>query len=141
VRLLLDPGFDLHRAVVLADGPALESSPGFRGDSRITRLRPDHIDLTAELSEPGCVVLLDLYDPGWRATVDGRPVPIERANYGFRAVALPAGQHTVSMVYRPPAVTLGVLVSALSLIGVGLGIARSRGRPASEGPPLRPSQK
>jgi uncharacterized membrane protein YfhO len=73
--------------------------------------------------------------------VDGRPVPIERANYAFRAVALPAGQHTVSMVYRPPAVTLGVLVSALSLIGVGLGIARSRGRPASEGPPLRPSQK
>ena len=49
----------------------------------------------------GWLVVSDGFVPGWRAELDGRPTPILRADYAFRAVAIPAGRHTVVMRYRP----------------------------------------
>ena len=58
------------------------------------------------------------YYPGWRATVDGQPAPIERANYAFRAVYVPAGQHTVQFVFDPLIWKVGLAVSGLTLLGL-----------------------
>jgi uncharacterized membrane protein YfhO len=80
-------------------------------------MRPDHVAIDASLSRDGWVVLVDAYDPGWRATVDGRPVPLLRANAAFRAVAVPSGRHRIEMRYRPRAVVMGLIAS-----GAGLGI-------------------
>jgi hypothetical protein len=41
----------------------------------------------------------DGYHPGWKAYVDGKQVPIELANLGFKAVALKQGTHRVRFVY------------------------------------------
>ena len=62
--------------------------------------------LEAELSQAGYVVLVDGYDPGWRATIDGRGVPVLRANVAFRAVAVPPGRHVIEYRYRPTSVAL-----------------------------------
>jgi hypothetical protein len=43
----------------------------------------------------------DNYDRFWTATVDGSPVPIYRANYTYKAVRLPAGEHVVDWHYNP----------------------------------------
>ena len=58
-----------------------------------------------------------------RAVAGGRRVPIHRADYTFRAVALPAGATTVEFVYQPASVRIGLLVSlstvaALAFVGV-----------------------
>ncbi len=55
----------------------------------------------------GFVVLSDQFYPGWRAYVDGRESPIYRANYLFRAVPVPAGEHVVEFTYQPVSVGLG----------------------------------
>jgi uncharacterized membrane protein YfhO len=97
------------------------------GTSRITASRPDRVELEASLSAPGYVVLLEGFDPGWQARVDGEAVPILRANTLFRAVAAPAGHHKVELVYRPRGVRVGLTVSGLSLaVAVGWWF-RSRG--------------
>jgi len=71
------------------------------------------------------VVLSDTYDPGWKATVDGLPSRVERANGAFRAVRLEAGRHLVEMVYRPASVVAGAALSAVSLLAGGVsGAAR-----------------
>lgn len=49
----------------------------------------------------GWLVLSDRFVPGWRASLDGAPVPILRADLAFRAVEVPAGRHLVEMTYRP----------------------------------------
>jgi len=77
---------------------------------------------------PGYAVLADAYAPGWRATLDDRPVPILRADGLFRAVALPAGEHTVVMEYRPAEVVAGLVLGFVGVLLVTLyGVAaRSR---------------
>jgi uncharacterized membrane protein YfhO len=63
------------------------------------------------------VVLLDGFAPGWRARVDGEPVAVARANLAFRAVAVPAGTHTIELTYRPAALLVGLGLSVLALAG------------------------
>jgi uncharacterized membrane protein YfhO len=86
------------------------------------------IDVNAP--QPGYLVLTDAYYPGWIATVDGQAVEIERANIMFRAVRVPAGQHSVEFHYQPQSLSLGLLISIGTmavLFGAGL-IARRRNR-------------
>jgi len=64
---------------------------------------------------PGFLVVTELYDRDWRATVDGRPAPIYPADVAFRAVPLPAGQSEVIFVYRPRALYLGAAISLAAL--------------------------
>jgi hypothetical protein len=119
---LLDPAFDPRAEIVLIDGAPLRAEAGFRGSSRILEFTPDRVRLEADLGAPGYVVLVDAYDPGWHATVDGQPAAALRANVAFRAVRVTAGHHVVEWRYRPAALRTGSGLSLLALV-VGLGAA------------------
>ena len=135
-RALLDPGFDLRTTATLDEDAPSTSAADVTGTSWIATHAPDRVELSVEASAPGYVVLVDGYDPGWEATVDGRASRVYRANYGFRAVAVPAGEHVVQMRYRPLAVTAGLLVSSLALAGTLLAAAAAllRSRAGGAGP-------
>jgi hypothetical protein len=49
----------------------------------------------------GWLVLSDLDYPGWEATVDGMPVPIQTTNAALRGVCVPEGSHRVVFEFRP----------------------------------------
>jgi len=51
---------------------------------------------------------------GWRATVDGEPAALLRADGRHRAVAVPAGRHAVTFRYEPPGLWPGVALTLLS---------------------------
>jgi uncharacterized membrane protein YfhO len=61
-------------------------------------------------------VLADSYYPGWTVHVNGKDEIIRRANLFFRAVALPAGQHTVEFQYAPMSFKVGLIVSLATII-------------------------
>ncbi|MBL8220310.1 MAG: hypothetical protein JNL62_13845 [Bryobacterales bacterium] len=61
--------------------------------------------------EGGGFVLKEQFAPGWRATVDGRPVPVERESLAFQRIAVPAGKHLVAFRYSSPALPWGAAVS------------------------------
>jgi hypothetical protein len=66
---------------------------------------------------PGRLVLNDLFFPGWRAFIDGSPVPIERVNGLSRGVHVPAAEGVVTFIYAP---------TLLPWIGIaGLGVLGS----------------
>ncbi len=119
--------FDPAQEIVLPEG-APRTASGFAGTSRVAELLPDRVRLDALLSADGFVVLLDAWDPGWRATVDGRPEPVLRANVAFRAVPVPAGRHRVELLYRPAELRAGVALSLLTLSAAAFAAARSRRR-------------
>ena len=51
------------------------------------------------LDRPGILVVSEVYYPDWKATVNGQPAKLLRANHVLRAVALPAGTHEVVFRY------------------------------------------
>ena len=116
---LLAPANDPRLSVVLSGGGTALSGAGQNATTApVTWLRdePENVELAAELSAPGYLVLSDNYASGWEASVDGRPVPIVRANVTFRAVEVPQGSHTITFSYRPPLFYVGALVSGLSAL-------------------------
>lgn len=99
---------------------------------RILHERPGGagVTLDATFAADGWLVLLDNAYPGWTATVDGAPVAIERANFTFRAVRVPAGAHRVVFSYRPTGWRLGwaLALGTLAALGVGAVVAFARAR-------------
>jgi hypothetical protein len=95
----------------------------------VTEYRPERVLLTAELTQPGLVVLADASAPGWKATVDGRAAHIYRAHYLLRAVAVPSGKHRIVFTYQAHGLSLGRWVSGgalLLLLRIALRGRRSR---------------
>ena len=74
------------------------------------------VELISE--EPGYLVIADVWYPGWQASVDGNPVPVMRANYLFKAVPVPNGEHEVTVVYQPRVLYLGAGLSGLAFFGL-----------------------
>jgi uncharacterized membrane protein YfhO len=66
------------------------------------------------------LVVSETFYPAWRAYIDGHPAHIYVADYMFRAVAVPAGEHQVEMRYKSASFQLGLLVSATTLILVSI---------------------
>ena len=103
-----------------------------RGTVRIARVRPNGFELTVE-GLGGVVVSSVSHARGWRATLDGNPLPLLRANGAFLAFAVPPGQHRVVLDYRPTGWQVGwALFFAGSLAATILAL-RSRSRGASPG--------
>ena len=71
------------------------------GTARITQWSPSRVDVKVDAPVASMLVLNDSWYPGWVAEVDGKPVPILRADVLFRAVEVPAGTHKVEFSYRP----------------------------------------
>ncbi|WP_455584256.1 YfhO family protein [Bacteroides sp.] len=98
----------------------------FKEDSvstvKLIGYEPNH--LTYETSSPkdGVIVFSEIYYPkGWKATIDGQPVEIARANYILRAINVPAGKHTIEMRFDPGSlhVTEGIAYTGLVLLLIG----------------------
>ena len=88
---------------------------------------PNTVRIPVALPQPGWVLLADTDYPGWEADVDGVPTPVWRADYAFRAVAVEAGEHTVTFCYRPRAFKLGWQISAVAmLVWLGAWLYASR---------------
>jgi hypothetical protein len=122
-----DPSFPWRTTVLLA-GSARTGDPSGGAATPLEPATVERHDLDAvrvkvHSDGPGWLVLLDSYDEGWTATVDGRSVPVRRANTSFRAVPVPDGDSTVEFHYSTPGLKLGAALSGLSLVIVAVLVA------------------
>lgn len=91
-----------------------------QGSADIEYDSPERVRVRVETNQPGWLVLNDTFYPGWRATVDGTPAEILRANALVRAVAVPAGTHRVEFVYAPRSLEIGAAISLGTLLVLAL---------------------
>jgi hypothetical protein len=97
------------------------------GGAQITAETPTHIVASVQMQTPGLVVLADRWDPGWRASWNGRPVEILRADYALRGVIVPSGSGTLEFTYRPAGLINGLWMAACAVIVLsGLAIKSHR---------------
>ena len=87
--------------------------------------------VTAQGHGTGWMVYSGIYFPGWEAYVNGRRVPLLRANHAFQTVATPETPWRVNLIYRPPLFRAGLLATVLMILGfMAWGtMALSRPRP------------
>lgn len=69
------------------------------------------------------------YDKGWSATVNGEEVLVEKANIGFVAVRVPAGDASIVFTYQTPGLYAGSVISLVSLLLLLAYLALCRARP------------
>lgn len=128
LRAMRDARFDPLRTVIL-DRPW--PLPGMSPPSTPPRLTlqawaPEALRLEVQTEKPGFLVIGDVWYPGWRAWVDGRPTPVLRAYTALRAIPVPAGAHTVVLRYEPFSVRFGLILSGMSVMLVGVGSLQRR---------------
>jgi len=110
-------GRELYGRLVVED-PSRPLSPAAEvdGAARITTDLPEQVVIDVDARTPAYLFLADTFDPGWSATVDGKPAPIVPADAAFRAVYLDEGTHTVEFRYRPAGFAAGLSITAVGSI-------------------------
>lgn len=102
-------------AIVEQELPFHLGSRSNRDTISVVQYDNDRLRYLVRCSSPVLVVLSEIYYPAWAAYLDGQQVPLIRANYCLRAVAIPAGEHTLELRYESAAFAVGSLVTAGSL--------------------------
>jgi hypothetical protein len=97
------PNFDPRNTVLLERAPASAATPppGSTGAARIVRYTNTEVVVEIDAPAGGFLVLSDVWHPWWRATVDGKPAEILKANVLFRAVQVEPGRHLVRFSFHP----------------------------------------
>jgi len=100
IRLVNDASLDLRGTAIVEQAAQVEACTG---DAALNVANPSehHVRIDAAPACAALLVISDSWYPGWRATLDGRPVALLRADAALRAIAVPAGAHRVEMIYRP----------------------------------------
>lgn len=75
---------------------------------------------TSNLPETRLMFFSVPYDNGWSATINGTPAIIEKANIGFMAVRVPAGESTIRFDYKTPGLALGIKVTLTALVALAI---------------------
>ncbi|NBO64723.1 MAG: hypothetical protein EBU88_07755 [Acidobacteria bacterium] len=118
--------FDPQRTVLVDMNPGqlwyqpfLNSAPGRAsspGNATVTEFQPDRLTIEVNADRPAILVVTELADSDWKATIDGLPATWHRVNYILRGLPVAAGTHFVSFTYHPIRLKTGAVVSMLSLL-------------------------
>jgi hypothetical protein len=79
-----------------------------------TAWTPERREFRVHSERGGRFVLIDQFFPGWKATVDGGHVPVERWGGAFQSIQVPAGDRQIRFQFNSPGLAGGALVSLLA---------------------------
>lgn len=112
---IYDVNFDLKKTLILEEPLPVTLDKNVGGVEMIS-YTPNKVEFSTKTSGNNLLFLSDNYFDGWRAYIDGKPVRLYVANYSFRAVVVPQGEHVVTFSYTPESFTAGVKISTIALL-------------------------
>jgi len=124
LQAVLVPGFDPARNAVLERDPGIgapASSPA-SGSTTYVESTPEDVTIEASAATPSIVAIRTALDPGWSATVDGRPGPVLPTDFLLQGVPVGAGPHESPLTYRDGSVTVGLGAGAAAWLLLLAGI-------------------
>ena len=112
------PTIDVEQSALVTHDLALTSEPA--GTAMVTRDEPGAIDVRTRAEGRQLLVLSEMFNPGWRVTVDGIEGIVERVNADFLGAVVPAGEHEVELMFWPRYRSLGGPISIAGAVLCGL---------------------
>ena len=109
---LFDETFDTN-TLLLEKDPHIVSGPKTSGRVRLLSYQPNKIVFETESKQAQLLYLSDTYSPNFKSVIDGERVESIRANYVFRAIAVPKGKHTIQMLYLDDFFLVGAMISLI----------------------------
>ncbi|MDR2692984.1 MAG: YfhO family protein [Chitinispirillales bacterium] len=111
------PNYDHHNEVVVAD-PALAKFTGGNGTGEVKIVKYDfnRIELDVDTDKEAILWLSEIWYPAWKAAVNGNKTKVHRANYGFRAITVPAGKSKAVFKFDSFMFNAGAIISLLTLL-------------------------
>ncbi|MBU4539463.1 MAG: YfhO family protein [Weeksellaceae bacterium] len=118
-------------AVVSKDDQKYFEGKQLQADStaflNLKKYQANELEFKTQSKTPQLAVFSEIYYPkGWKMMIDEKEVPYIKADYLLRAVHVPAGNHTVKMIFEPTVIQTGKLISMIAfgifLILSGAGI-------------------
>jgi len=125
--LTLDPRVS---AIVETETSLPDCDSGARvGRVQTVEVSPTELRFEVESDTASLLVDNRTWYPGWEAQLDGKSVPVIRADLAFRGVEVPEGRHRIVMRYQPTWAPIATLCTSFGLLGgLGWGLAGWRSR-------------
>lgn len=83
---------------------------------------PTGYQATIDLPADNLVFFSIPWDKGFTAYVDGVETPIEKVDYGFMAILVPEGEHSIRFVWKPYGIEAGIAASIAGIL-LAAGVA------------------
>lgn len=96
------------------------------GTLKVEKRVPEHRVLKVDSAQGGVLTFSENWFPGWSAKIDGQTVAMDRWEDAFQSLKVPAGAHTVELIYSERLLPAGAAVSVLGLVLLGLWIRAAR---------------
>lgn len=90
---------------------------------------PNYRKVNVSSSADGFLRISEVYYPGWKICIDGKPVKVYRSDLAWMAVNFPKGSHTVemfpqSLYFNKAAMVSFPMMILLGIYWIGLGVVR-----------------
>ncbi len=101
ITFMYDKAFHPEKTALVEEPLAVPAQPLAGDDTiRVTSYTGSSLTATSTLREDHFVVIANMYDASWKATVDASPVPVYRTNYIFMGLLVPKGNHTIKLSHE-----------------------------------------
>lgn len=116
-KQLFSKDYDETKFLLLDDDPDIKSSkPLSQSKTSLVTYLPNEVTIKTSADQNALLYLSDTYYPGWNVYVDGKQEKILKANYAYRAVVVPSGDHTVRFFYEPKSFMYGLVITLISIL-------------------------
>jgi hypothetical protein len=125
-------------------GPLARPAPLEPGEqATLLRAAFDRVEVQARVVRPRLLVVSETWSRWWRATDNGRPVPILVANNALRGVVLGPGPHDIVFEFRYPIFPVALSITVAGWVAVAATAVlcvRTTGSRRTEATPTAPSR-
>lgn len=98
----------------------IDSTPPFQSLLEFKTDAPENVVLYSYSNSNAFLALLDLWDRGWKAFVDGKETVIYKGYIGTRFIRLTEGSHIIEFKYQVPGLLPSALVSIITWVLLAL---------------------
>lgn len=127
VHAIFDNAVDLTKTIILEKEPKgifKNTQTNNDGVVQLDFYKTKEVTFSVRTKQDSLLFISDSYYPGWKAYVDAEETEIYRADYSFRAVVIPEGNHRVVFRYEPLSFTLGLVGSSFGLLFLGVTMVK-----------------